>query len=92
MNIEKEHKHEINLRLRKEMTISGVIEVISFDEENVQLITECGEMYVEGEELSVEALDKDRKVIVLNGKIDAVYYSADITKEKHSFFGAGYGI
>ena len=85
INMEKDYNHEINLRQRKEMTVNGVVEVISFDEENVQLITDCGEMYIEGEELRVDTLDKDRKIIVLNGRIDAVYYSADITKEKHGF-------
>ena len=61
-------------------------EVVSFDESSVVLRSSCGEMTVEGSSLKVGALDTDRGLVTLEGRIDSVYYSEDNTEEKHGFF------
>ena len=87
MNIQSERKtHEIHVGMRKEMSITGVSEVISFDETSVCLKNVCGEMTIEGNELKVGVLDTDKGVVTLEGRIDSIYYSADTPDEKHGFF------
>lgn len=87
MNLQNENKsHEIHIGQRKEMTVTGVREVVSFDESSVVLRSSCGEMTIEGSALKVGALDTDRGVVTLEGRIDSVYYSEDNTEEKHGLF------
>lgn len=84
---QKNSVHEIHVGQRKEMRVSGVREVISFDEGSVSLRSDCGELTVEGSDLRVGALDTDSGVVVLTGRIDTLYYSDDRQEEKRGFFG-----
>lgn len=83
MNGEKEKQtHEIRVGMRKEMSVTGVAEVLNFDEGCVVLKSTCGEMTVEGSELRIGTLDTDRGIVVLCGKIDTVYYTDERPAEK----------
>ena len=73
--------------MRKELRISGVKEVESFDETGAVFHTECGDMTVEGQEIRISVLDVDRGEVVLSGKIDAIFYPTDTANEKKRLFG-----
>lgn len=79
--------HEFCVKMRKEMNISGVKEVESFDESCVILHTQGGEMTIEGKDLRVGTLDVDHGIVILSGRIDAVYYSNEEGEKKQGFFG-----
>ena len=79
-------EHDIKLFGRKEMRISGVREVVSFDEESVRLMSVEGEIYVEGENIKIGVLDTDKGVVTLTGKINGFYYVNEDKGEKKSFF------
>lgn len=79
-------EHDIKLFSRKEMSISGVREVVSFDEESVRLMSVEGEIYVEGENIKIGVLDTDKGVVTLTGKINGFYYVNEDKGEKKSFF------
>ena len=74
--------HEIFVGMRKEMRVTGVTEVVSFDENCVVLKSSCGEMTVEGSDLRVGTLDTDRGLVSLSGKVDTIYYTDESPKEK----------
>ena len=79
-------EHEIKIIKRKEMSISGVEEVISFDEESVRLMSIEGEIYVEGEDIKIGVLDTDRGLVTLSGKINGFYYVSEDKGTKKGFF------
>ena len=79
--------HTFSVTMRKEMSISGVKEVESFDENEVTLRTLGGGMTVEGSGLRIGVLDTDRGVVSLSGRIDAVLYTNDQAEEKRGLFG-----
>ena len=79
-------EHEIKLLKRKEMSISGVSEVVSFDEESVRLMSVEGEIYIEGEEIKIGILDTDRGIVTLSGKVNGFYYVSEDKNEKKGFF------
>lgn len=79
--------HEFHVGMRKEMRVTGVREVLSFDEGCVVLRSACGEMTVEGSDLRVGSLDTDHGTVTLSGKIDTVYYTDDRGEEKRGLFG-----
>ena len=83
---EKNIAHEIKLSGRNTMSISGVEEVVGFDEENVHLRTGAGELFVEGKDIKIGTLDTQQGVVALTGRINALYYSSDEGREKKGFF------
>ena len=84
-NTEK-NKHEIRMLNRREATVFGVSEVISFDEEGARLNTVDGELIIEGEEIKIGTLDTAGGVVSLSGKFNGFYYSEEQKNEKKGFF------
>ena len=85
---EKQEKNDIAIRSRKHIDVTGVIEVISFDDKAVTMITCLGEMTVEGDGLKIETLDTDRGIVSVDGKVSAViYYDDPQHTEKKKLFG-----
>ncbi len=78
--------HEFSVKMRKELSVSGVKEVERFDEGGAVLETVGGMMTVEGSNIRLEILDTDRGFVSLRGRIDAVYYSAEETDVRGGFF------
>ena len=79
--------HEIRLGMRKELSVTGVKEVVSFDDHCVILCSICGELAVEGSDLKVGVLDTERGVVTLAGRIDNLCYTDEKPTEKGGFLG-----
>ncbi len=78
--------HELVLHDRKTLNMNGVIEVISFDDISVSLKTKCGELYVEGTDLHISALDTVKGAVSVNGNINSLsYYDIKHTDRKSRF-------
>ena len=86
-NIESGQGHFISSRMREGIEIGGVREVISFDEGGVSLDTECGNMALEGEGLHVTVLDITSGRVVVEGRINGVYYYESKPAVKRGLFG-----
>ncbi len=84
---EQRRAQDIIIRAREHVDISGVTDVISFDEDSVRLETDLGEMMIEGEGLKVSSLDTDRGNVSLDGRINGLYYNTDSGEGKKGFFG-----
>ncbi len=79
--------HDIAIRSREHTEITGVTNVVSFDDTSVCLETSMGEMMIEGEDIKVSALDTDRGRVVLDGKINGLYYNTETQTKKRGLFG-----
>ena len=62
------------LERQKGGTITGIREVISFDEKEILLNTEEGKLDIKGEALHVKHLDLESGEISLEGRIDSLSY------------------
>jgi sporulation protein YabP len=81
-------KHDVAIKGRNHIDITGVREVVSFDDVAVVLVTVGGDMTVEGNGLKIGALDTERGVVAIDGKINAVFYDeGDSSGEKKGIFG-----
>ena len=63
------------LRDRSELEVTGVEDVVSFDEAGAVLKTDLGLLAVDGEGLHVVKLDLAGGVLVIEGKVGGLYYS-----------------
>ena len=66
--------HRLMLERQKGGTITGIREVISFDEKEILLNTEEGILDIKGEALHVKHLDLESGEISLEGRIDSLSY------------------
>ena len=67
---------------RRELVADGVKEVISFDENGALMLTELGELSVEGSQIRISELDSETGKIRISGTIDALIYSPVPSEKK----------
>ena len=66
--------HKLTLDERKKLTMTGVTEVISFDENTVVLHTSLGTLLVQGQQLQLKTLTLDGGNVAVEGHISALHY------------------
>lgn len=78
----------IFLENREKLNISGVIDVLSFDDQIVIVETELGLLTVKGEDLRINKLSIDTSEVIVEGEIYNLGYSEkDYSKKDSSFLG-----
>ena len=73
----------IILENRSKLSISGVLDVLSFDDQVVILETDLGLLTVKGENLRINKLSIDTSEVIVEGDISTLGYS-DKSTEKNS--------
>jgi sporulation protein YabP len=71
---EEQFPHKLTLQERKSLTMTGVAEVISFDESLVVLNTSLGVLTVQGQELKLKTLSLEGGQVAVDGQISALIY------------------
>jgi len=66
--------HNLILEGRKNLSVTGVTDIDSFDEETVILYTEAGELSIKGMNLHMNRIDVDTGELSLEGDIYALSY------------------
>ena len=81
--------HKLALDGRKSLTMTGVTEVVSFDEQSVVLETRCGGLEIVGNALHIRDLNLDRGAVALDGRVDQILYDEPTVEKdgKKGFFG-----
>ena len=77
--------HDVILKNRKNLSITGVLDVDNFDEETVTTYTDQGELTIKGENLHISKINLDTGDISLDGTITALIYSDNINLRKQGF-------
>lgn len=70
------------LENRQKLSISGVLDVLSFDDQVVMVETELGLLTVKGEEIKINKLSIDTSEVIVEGDISYLAYS-EKTQEKN---------
>ena len=71
---EDQFPHKLTLQERKILTMTGVTEVISFEESLVVLNTSLGVLTVQGQELKLKTLSLEGGQVAVDGQISALTY------------------
>ena len=81
--------HKLVVNNRKTSMVTGVLDVLSFDLNEILLETEQGMLMVKGTDLHVNRLSLEKGEVDISGKVDSLQYS-DMSKGNdrgESFFG-----
>lgn len=65
----------IVLENREKLSISGVLDVFSFDDQIIILETDLGLLHVKGENLKINKLSIDTSEVIVEGDINSLNYS-----------------
>lgn len=79
--------HNISLEDRRHLTVSGVSDVDSFDEQTVSVFTDLGELTIKGEDLHINRLSLEMGELVVDGEISSLTYSDHAKPQQSSFWG-----
>jgi sporulation protein YabP len=74
MTEQKVFPHRLSLNERKELTVTGVTEVVSFDEETVVMKTSLGALTVHGRQLQLKNLSTNGGQVEVSGTVSALIY------------------
>lgn len=66
--------HTMALKDRKNLTMTGVTEVVSFDESAVVLRTSMGDLVIQGQQLHLKNLTLEDGQVAVDGHISALIY------------------
>ena len=85
--------HKMILYNRKSLSLTGIIDAISFDLNEVLLETELGMLHINGKDLRVNRLSLEKGEVELEGVFDSMTYSETNSFEarKQGVFGRLFG-
>ncbi len=79
-------KHTVSLIGREELSVSGVQDVINFDDTCVVLQTVCGIMSIDGQDLHIVNLNVDSGEVSISGSVNGMIYPQSMTKSGGGLF------
>ncbi len=74
--------HKVTMTNRRNCTVNGVNDVLSFDIHEILLETEQGMLMIKGNDLHVSRLTLEKGEVDIDGKIDSFTYS-DVVNAGH---------
>ena len=77
--------HNVIMEERKRLSVSGVLDIDSFDEQTIIAITEQGELTIRGGNLHITRLNLEQSELLVEGEISSLTYT-DIRPQAKGFF------
>lgn len=74
----------IILENREKLNVSGVLDVLSFDDQIIIVETELGLLTIKGENLKINKLNLDTSEVTLDGFVSSLAYSNSDTIKKNA--------
>lgn len=67
--------HKLTLQQRESLNMTGVTEVVSFDDTSIVLKTQLGDLVIQGEGLVLKTLSLEGGQVAVNGHIHSMVYA-----------------
>ena len=76
-------QHKMIMTNRKNCSLTGITDVIAFDEKEVVLETQLGTLFIKGDNIHIKRLTLESGEVDVEGSIDAYMYSGKKAMEKN---------
>ncbi|WP_035380649.1 sporulation protein YabP [Fervidicella metallireducens] len=83
-NLKQQYNHVIHIDSRQRIDITGVSEVITFNEDSVLLVTNMGTLNIKGKNMKVNKLNVDNGDMSIEGEFISLTYINKDVKNKES--------
>lgn len=77
-----EIKHDVIIKSRKHLEMSGVSDVTSYDEHEIIVEINGSGASIDGDELKIERFNAQSGELIVNGKINGIYYYTKEAQKK----------
>jgi sporulation protein YabP len=67
------YKQILNVVNFKELTLNGVLNICGFEDGLIALDTESGRLFIEGENLKIESLEKEGGSVLVTGEVRGIF-------------------
>jgi sporulation protein YabP len=71
-------QHNVIMESRKHITVTGVVDIDSFDEQTVTVFTDLGELCIKGRELHINKIDVETGDLVMEGAVESLAYTENL--------------
>ncbi|MBQ3040992.1 MAG: sporulation protein YabP [Clostridia bacterium] len=75
-------KHDITVRSRRRTEMTGISDVTSFDDGTIVAQSDKFGISIEGENLKIERFDAESGELIVNGKINGIFYFTHSNQKK----------
>lgn len=79
-------KSNLVLEGRRKMTLTGVLEVLSFSDEKIVFNTILGKLKIKGQGLKMDMVDVKNSDVVIRGYMNSFVYSGKVKNKKKTSF------
>ena len=76
---------DIILKDRKKLILTGVRDVVAFDDKDVELITVLGGLSIRGENIKIQSFNTESGDMEIAGRFGAMLYTNDSSKREGFF-------
>lgn len=77
--MDNETQHTLTLINRTELSLTGINDIDSFNEQEIIAVCETGELVIKGEMLHIEQLSVEAGIMSVSGKITSLSYNEKFT-------------
>ena len=78
--------HHVIMEERSTLSISGVMDIESFDDQTIVAYTDLGELLVKGSSLHINKIDLESGDLAVEGKISSLSYTDQVVSGSNGFF------
>lgn len=68
--------HTVTIENRRQMSVTGVLQVVAYDEFHIVLRTDYGSLVIQGRELVAGEISSQNNTLKLTGSIETLHYKA----------------
>ncbi len=80
-------EHQLSLKRREELRLTGVVNVESFDDQEIVLDTGSGGLIIRGEELHISQLNLEAGNLAVHGFVELLQYTGEsMSKRSRGLF------
>ena len=83
--------HKIQMSNRAEGSVTGVIDVVSFDLEEILVDTDAGRLKIRGDKLHVKSINLEKKLMEFEGNVNDMGYVDSKAMKRKSLMGRLFG-
>lgn len=77
--MENASEHILTLENRNKLSLTGISDVDSYNDQEIIAVCSCGELTIKGDMLHIEELNLESGVLTVSGKIVSLIYSEKFT-------------
>ncbi len=67
--------HNVIMESRRKLTVTGVVDIDSFDEQTITVFTDQGELCIRGAGLHINKIDVETGDLLMEGELESLVYS-----------------